>query len=139
MDATPWQSNGALDFSMALAMLPSRRLTATPKARPRVVTKERPASGGHDFYLGRRPPRQAQDVNSINRIATASTVRSVGHGDETAPTRSRSANSRIGVFVDLQQGQQQTDAGAENAGQAGANPPDDDVVDADFEEVKEEK
>jgi molecular chaperone DnaK len=37
-----------------------------------------------------------------------------------------------------QQGQQQTDAGAENAGQAGANPPDDDVVDADFEEVKEE-
>ena len=37
-----------------------------------------------------------------------------------------------------QQGQQQADPGAADAGQAGANPPDDDVVDADFEEVKEE-
>jgi molecular chaperone DnaK len=37
-----------------------------------------------------------------------------------------------------QTGQEQAGAGAEGADQGGGAPPDDDVVDADFEEVKEE-
>jgi molecular chaperone DnaK len=37
-----------------------------------------------------------------------------------------------------QEGQQQADAGAQSAEGAGGPAPDDDVVDADFEEVKEE-
>ena len=66
---------GATEPGAATRTRPRSTRSARPTSPPRIVTKERPkTSGGHDFFLGRRPANGDQVLHSQTpvRIPTAS-------------------------------------------------------------------